>query len=103
MASPEFVFTRHPNLEVSWPFVHEQMVSRLEELGVTLVLNTSSRDPIHAQVDLSETIGISHFGGNLTEACIAAAPKLKVLGAMTDNSGHGIPYQVLQKRGIPCH
>ena len=34
MASPEFVFTRHPNLEVSWPYVHEQMVKRLEELGV---------------------------------------------------------------------
>ena len=101
MARPEFVFTRHPNLEVSWPFVHEQMVRRLEELGITLVLNTSSRDPIHEQVDLSETVGISHFGGNLTEACIAAAPKLKVLGAMTDNSGHGIPYKMLQERGIP--
>ena len=101
MASPEFVFTRHPNLEVSWPFVHEQMVRRLEELGATLVLNTSSRDPIHEQIDLSETVGISHFGGNLTEACIAAAPKLKVLGAMTDNSGHGIPYKMLQERGIP--
>ena len=101
MSSPEFVFTRHPNLEASWPFVHEQMVRRLEALGVTLVLNNSSRDPIHEQVDLSETVGISHFGGNLTEACIAAAPKLKVLGAMTDNSGHGIPYKVLQERGIP--
>ncbi len=101
MISPEFVFTRYPNLEISWPFVHEQMVSRLEELGITLVLNTDSRDPIHEQIDLNETIGISHFGGNLTEACIAAAPKLKVLGAMTDNSGHGIPYQALQARGIP--
>ncbi|MXZ01202.1 hypothetical protein F4Y93_11355 [Candidatus Poribacteria bacterium] len=101
MARPEFVFTRHPNLEVSWPFVHEQMVHRLEKLGITLVLNTHSRDPIHEQVDLSETVGISHFGGNLTEACIAAAPKLRVLGAMTDNSGHGIPYKVLQERGIP--
>lgn len=101
MASPEFVFTRYSNLEISWPFVHEQMVKRLEELGVTLVLNTDSRDPIHEQVDLSETVGISHFGGNLTEACIAAAPNLKVLGAMTDNSGHGIPYQALQARGIP--
>lgn len=101
MASPEFVFTRYSNLEISWPFVHEQMVNRLEALGVTLVLNTDSRVPIHEQVDLSDTIGISHFGGNLTEACIAAAPKLKVLGAMTDNSGHGIPYQALHARGIP--
>ena len=75
MASPEFVFTRYPNLEVSWPYVHEQMVKRLEELGVTLVLNTSNRDPIHEQVDLSETIGISHFGGNLTEALYRSSPE----------------------------
>ena len=103
MASPEFVFTRYSNLEISWPFVHEQMVSRLEELGVTLVLNTDSKDPIHEQIDLSETVGISHFGGNLTEACIAAAPKLKVLGAMTDNSGSRYPISGTSGTRYPCH
>ena len=39
-----WLFTRNPGLEGSWPFVHEQMVKRLEKLGVTLVLNTTSRD-----------------------------------------------------------
>ncbi len=101
MSTHQFLFTRNPGLEGSWPFVHEQMVTRLEELGVTLVLNTTSKDPIHEQVDLSEVIGISHWGGNLTEACIDNAPKLKVLGTMTDNTGHGIPYAKLQDRGIP--
>ena len=101
MATPQFVFTRNPGLERSWPFVHEQMVKRLEELGVTLVLNTTSSDPIHQQVDLSEVIGISQWGGRLTEECIDNAPKLKVLGTMTDNTGHGIPYAKCQSRGIP--
>ncbi len=101
MSTHQFLFTRNPGLEGSWPFVHEQMVTRLEELGVTLVLNTTSKNPIHEQVDLSEVIGISHWGGSLTEACIDNAPKLKVLGTMTDNTGHGIPYTKLQDRGIP--
>lgn len=101
MATHQFLFTRSPGLEGSWPFVHEQMVKRLEELGVTLVLNTTSKDPLHQQVDLSEVIGISHWGGSLTEACLDNAPKLKVLGTMTDNTGHGIPYAKLQERGIP--
>ena len=101
MATHQFLFTRNPGLEGSWPFVHEQMVKRLEELGVTLVLNTTSRDPIHEQVDLSEIIGISQWGGSLTEACIDNAPKLKVVGTMTDNTGHGIPYAKLQARRIP--
>ena len=101
MSTHQFLFTRSPGLEDSWPFVHEQMVTRLEELGVTLVLNTTSKDPIHQQVDLSEVIGISHWGGGFTEVCIDNAPKLKVLGTMTDNTGHGIPYAKLQDRGIP--
>ena len=101
MATHQFLFTRNPGLERSWPFVHEQMVTRLEELGVTLVLNTTSQDPIHQQVDLSEVIGISQWGGRLTEECIDKAPKLKVVGTMTDNTGHGIPYAKCQSRGIP--
>ncbi len=101
MATHQFLFTRNPGLERSWPFVHEQMVTRLEELGVTLVLNTTSQDPIHQQVDLSEVIGISQWGGRLTEECIDNAPKLKVVGTMTDNTGHGIPYAKCQSRGIP--
>ncbi|RKU27948.1 hypothetical protein C6497_10215 [Candidatus Poribacteria bacterium] len=101
MATHQFLFTRNPGLERSWPFVHEQMVTRLEELGVTLVLNTTSQDPIHQQVDLSEIIGISQWGGRLTEECIDNAPKLKVVGTMTDNTGHGIPYAKCQSRGIP--
>ena len=102
MATPQFIFTRTPNLERSWPFLHEQMVKRLEALGVTLVLNTDNRAPLHEQVALNDAIGIVHFyGGSITEACIDAAPNLKVLGTMTDNTGHGIPFEALQARNIP--
>ena len=101
MSTPQFLFTRNPGLERSWPFVHEQMVKRLENLGVTLVLNTTSQDPIHQQVDLSEVIGLSQWGGRLTDECIDNAPNLKVVGTMTDNTGHGIPYAKCQSRGIP--
>ena len=102
MSTHQFLFIRTPDLERSWPFLHEQMVKRLEALGVTTVLNTPYRSaPIHEQVPLEDVIGISHFGGSLTEACIAAAPNLKVLGTMTDNTGHGIPFAALQARGIP--
>ena len=92
MASPEFLFTRNPNLEDSWPFVHQRMVRRLGELGPTQVLETDAQTHVHQQVDLSATIGISHLGRNLTDACIDHAPKLRMVGALTDNSGHGIPY-----------
>ncbi len=101
MASPEFLFTRNPNLEDSWPFVHQRMVRRLGELGPTQVLDTDAQTHVHQQVDLSATIGISHLGRNLTDACIDHAPKLRMVGALTDNSGHGIPYSALQDRGIP--
>ena len=101
MASPEFLFTRNPNLEDSWPFVHQRMVRRLGELGPTQVLDTDGQTHVHQQVDLSATIGISHLGRNLTDACIDHAPKLRMVGALTDNSGHGIPYSALQDRGIP--
>ena len=101
MASPEFLFTRNPNLEDSWPFVHQRMVRRLGELGPTQVLDTDAQTHVHQQVDLSATIGISHLGRNLTDACIDHAPKLRMVGALTDNSGHGIPYTALQDRGIP--
>ena len=92
-----FLFTRHTNLEKSWPFLHERMVTRLDELGLTIVLNTDNKDPIHQQIELDEVVGIAHFGGNLTAECIAAAPKLQGIGGMTDNTGKGLPRAIASK------
>ncbi|MBI1925545.1 hydroxyacid dehydrogenase [Candidatus Poribacteria bacterium] len=96
-----FLFTRHTHLEKSWPFLHERMVTRLNDLGATVVLNTDRKDPLHEQIHLDEVVGIAHFGGNLTAECITAAPKLRVVGTMTDNTGHGVPYEALAARNIP--
>ncbi|MCZ6677265.1 MAG: NAD(P)-dependent oxidoreductase [Candidatus Poribacteria bacterium] len=96
-----FLFTRHTNLERSWPFLHERLVTRLDELGPTVVLNANRTTPIHQQIELEDAIGIVHFGGDLTAECIGAAPKLRVIGTMTDNSGHGLPLEALAARNIP--
>ena len=101
MSENQFLFTRHPGLERSWPFLHERMVTRLNELGATLVLNTKSDEPIHQQIELDNVVGIACFGGNLTNECVAHAPKLRVVGVMDDNTGKRAPFEVLQAKNIP--
>ena len=93
MSKHRFLFTRHPNLENKWPFLHERMVTRLDELGTTVVLNTDTKDPIHQQIELDDVVGIACFGGSLTAECIAAPPKLRVIGTRGDNSGKGVPFR----------
>ncbi len=93
-----FLFTRHLRLENSWPFLHDRMVERLGELGEVEVLNAENNAPIHEQIDLKEIVGIAHFGGNLTADCIKAAPKLRMVGALTDNTGSGLPLDALAER-----
>ncbi len=101
MSKDVFLFTRAPNLEASWPFVHERLVSRLDELGTVVVLNTEYKDPIHEQIDLEGVVGIAHFGGTLTEDCVVEASKLRVVGLMDDNSGKSVPFDLLQSKNIP--
>jgi len=97
----KFLFTRHPGLENSWPFLHDRMVARLGDLGEVEVLNVTRDAPIHEQIDLTDIVGIANFGGKLTEDCVKAAPKLCMVGAMTDNSGGGLPLKALAERNIP--
>ena len=98
----EFLFTRHPGLEKSWPFLHDRMVERLSELGEVEVVNVEKKDmAIRELVNLKEIVGIAHFGGNLTADCIKAAPKLRMVGALTDHTGRGLPLDALVERNIP--
>ncbi len=99
MSENQFLFTRHPNLEKKWPFLHERMVARLDGLGTTIVLNASG--PIHQQIRLDHITGIACFGGRLTPECVSVAPKLRMVGTRGDNSGEGIPFELLQTRNIP--
>lgn len=97
---PLFLFTRHPSLDTEWPFVPEHMQARLSELGEVRVLE-ASREPLHRQADLGEVWGIAWFGGSLTPECVAAAPRLRVVGGITDNSGYGLPVAALAAREVP--
>lgn len=77
------------------------MVKRLGELGEVIVLNTSSNAPIHEQTDVSGVVGIARYGGNFTDACVEAMPNLRMVSALTDNGGYGLPLDALEKRDIP--
>ncbi|MDA1191473.1 MAG: NAD(P)-dependent oxidoreductase [Candidatus Poribacteria bacterium] len=96
-----FLFTRRPNLERDWPFVHDQMVKRLEALGTLKILNSTEDAPIHEQIDVSDVDGIAYYGGGkFTAETVAAAPKLKMVSANTDNGGYGLPLDALHERDI---
>jgi phosphoglycerate dehydrogenase-like enzyme len=98
---PLFLFTRHPRLDAEWPYMTERMLTRLRELGKVRVLSPASKEPLHQQTDLSEIWGLAAFGGALTPECIAAAPSLRAIGGMTDNTGHGLPAAEMAAREIP--
>jgi phosphoglycerate dehydrogenase-like enzyme len=95
------LFTRHPRLDREWPFMAARMVSRLGELGEVRVVEATRDEPLPWQADLADVVGIAWFGGALTAECVAAAPHLRAVGGMTDNSGHGLPLAALAERQIP--
>jgi phosphoglycerate dehydrogenase-like enzyme len=78
----------------------ERMVARLGEFGEVHVLNASC-EPLHRQADLGEVWGLVWFGGAFTPECVAAAPRLRAVGGITDNSGYGLPVEALAAREIP--
>ena len=90
--TPLFLFAHHPHLDREWPFLTERMAARLGALGQTRTVETVRDVPLHRQADLSDVWGIAWFGGALTSDCVAAAPKLRAIGGMTDNSGRGLPW-----------
>lgn len=95
-----FVFARSRDLERSWPFVHERLVERLAALGEVQVVQLEREVAVSDHVDLAATDAIALFGGRLTEACMALAPRLKAVGCNTDNTGHGLPLLALAARSI---
>lgn len=98
----DFVVARDPRLEEIWPFVAERLGERLGALGTVSVVELPRDTPLGTRADLSSVQGIAWFGGQLTEACVAAAPRLRAVGCNTDNTGHGLPLQALRARGIPA-
>jgi phosphoglycerate dehydrogenase-like enzyme len=98
---PLFCFARTPDLERSWPFLHESLVERLGALGEVRVVELEREEVLSEKTLLSEVDGIALFGGRLTEACVGRAARLKAVGCNTDNTGRGLPLPALAARGIP--
>jgi phosphoglycerate dehydrogenase-like enzyme len=98
---PLFLFARHPRLDREWPFTGERMLARLGELGEVRVIEATREEPLHRQADMAEVWGLAWFGGALTAECVAAAPRLRAVGGITDNSGHGLPREAMVQRDIP--
>jgi D-3-phosphoglycerate dehydrogenase len=98
---PELIFTRSPDLERSWPFVPARMVDRLGELGQVRIVELGREDRLGDRIDLDRAVAIALFGGRLTDACVARAPRLQAVGCNTDNTGRGLPWAALAGRGIP--
>ena len=94
---PEFLFVRSPDFDQRWPYSTDQALTRLSELGEVSVINNDVRTPLHEQRDLSEVSGIIYFHGGpeLTSASIAAAPRLRMVGAVADNAGPSMPLRSL--------
>ena len=100
--SPHFLFLRYSALEAEWPFVAERTTTSLREIGTVTVVNHETRVPLSTLTPLNDVDGIVCFGGpTLTEACVASAPRLKMVGAVADNAGFGLPIDALFDRDIP--
>ena len=98
---PLFLFTRTPDLEKAWPYVPERLIARLGDLGAVQVLNADRERPMAEQTDLGRVAGIAHFGGRLTDACVATAPALRMVGSVLDIGGHrNLPMDALFDRDI---
>ncbi|HET7767259.1 MAG TPA: NAD(P)-dependent oxidoreductase [Chloroflexota bacterium] len=98
---PSFLLVRSPDLEASWPFVHQRLVDRLEPQGAVHVLELPRGEPISQHLDLSPFDALTLFGGQLTDACVERAPNLKIVGCNTDNTGRGLPLEALAAAGVP--
>ncbi|HEX2032725.1 MAG TPA: NAD(P)-dependent oxidoreductase [Chloroflexota bacterium] len=96
-----FIFARHPRLEQSWPFVQPRLVERLAALGEVEVVSAERDQALSTLTDLQAVDGVALFGGRLTEDCVARAPRLRMVGCNTDNTGRGLPLDALRERGIP--
>ena len=96
----KFVMTCRPDLVKIWPFVEERLVERLGNSGEVEVRVVESGRAIDEVVDLQCVDGLAWFGGQITEATLAAAPRLRMIGGVTDNAGFGLPLPALAARNV---
>jgi len=99
---PTFLFARSEGLERDWPFVPARLLERLAALGEVRVLMAPAEMPLSEQAPLGDVDAIALFAGSslLTPACLAAAPRLRAVGGVWDNSGGRLPLDELFERQI---
>ena len=96
----KFLITCRPDLGKIWPFVEERLVERLGKSGEVAVRVVESGVAIAEVVNLEFVDGLAWFGGQVTEATLAAAPHLRMIGGVTDNAGFGLPWPALTERQV---
>ena len=79
----------------------QRLTERLSAQGSVAVVQAERGEALHTRADLSEVEAIALFGGQLTDACLERAPRLRVVGCNTDNTGHGLPLEALAAAGVP--
>ena len=97
---PVLLFARRPDLERVWPFVPERLLAGLRELGEVRVVEVVDGAPLSQAADLADVTGIALFGGEITTACLAVAPRLGMVGLVGDNAGHHLAYDALVEREV---
>ena len=81
------LFARTENLERSWPFVPEALIARLNEIDEVRIIQVERGVPLGELTDLSHISAIALFGGQLTEACLAARARIKSRGRRAGQLG----------------
>lgn len=97
---PVFLFARRPDLERIWPFVPAPLAAGLARLGELRTVAVAPGQPLHEVADLGDVTGIALFGGRLTAASVAAAPRLRMVGLVGDNAGHDLDFAALTAREV---
>jgi D-3-phosphoglycerate dehydrogenase len=95
------IFAREPGLERSWPFVADRLCERLRLLGEVEIVELPRDRALGEATDLADADVVLWFGGRISPECIRAASRLRMIGCNTDNTGHGLPLDLLSARGIP--
>ena len=101
MPQPTFLAIQRPYFVLGYPFLMERLRPRLKEMGELREGTLPRNSPISSAFDLGAVDCLFYSGGRLTDACVAAAPRLKAVATYTDNTGEGLPAAALAERGIP--
>src|SRR5207248_3578847 len=74
---PTFLAIQRPYFVLGYPFLMDRLRPRLQEMGELREGTLPREAPISSAFDLAEVDCLFYSGGRLTDACVAAATRLK--------------------------